>query len=129
MTRQITLVSISKWSKVVNLFAQKLQWHQQPYHYCTHIITLILYDIICKITCCGKCKCRHRKLYEFFAVWILHKSITNVELNQLVVFVVKIRGMDRYITEIIVLANKVYAHMAYLCHVYLHLDNKLEECL
>ena len=102
---------INKWPKVTNLFAQRLQWHHQPYHYCTHVIILILYDIICIITYPGKCKCRHR-IYIFFVVEILYKSIANIRFNQLTVFVVKIRVMDRYITEIIVLVNKIYVHMA-----------------
>ena len=58
MAGQITHVNSNKWPKVINLFAQRLQWHHQPYHYCTHVITLILYY---KIMRHNKCACKHGK--------------------------------------------------------------------
>ena len=49
----------------------------------------------------------------------MYKSITNVKFNQLMVFILKIRGMDRHVTEIIVVVNKIHANMAYLHYVYM----------
>ena len=48
---------------------------------------------------------------------------TNTKLDQLTLLVVEITGMDRYVTEIIVLVNKIYMCMAYLCHVYMSDSN------
>ena len=45
--------------------------------------------------------------------------VTNTMFEQLTALVVKIKGMDRHVTEIIVLINKTYAHLAYLCNTYM----------